>query len=74
MAFYSLYWYNRYSANRTLAYLDRINPDQEKANNDRRDYGYRERYEPLIARSKKHYLIAKGDYAPRVPYEDQMLP
>lgn len=72
--FYGVYWFNRYSMNRTMWYLDRIGPSQVKANKDRRDYGYRAHYEPLVARSKKHYLISQGDYAPRIPYEDQLLP
>ena len=72
--FYSIYWYNRYSSNRTLSYLDRVPPSQERANQERRDFGFHARYEPLIARSKKHYLISKGDYAPRVPFEDQLRP
>jgi hypothetical protein len=74
MGFYAIYWFGKYSSNRTLWYLDRVKPNQAAADRERRDFGYRERYEPLIARSKKHYLLAKGDYAPRLPYEDQLLP
>jgi hypothetical protein len=71
--FYSVYWYNRYETNRTLKYLDRVKPSQARADAERRDFGFRERYEPLIPRSRKHYLISKGGYQTRVPYEDQLL-
>lgn len=74
MLFYSLYWYNRYESNRFVRYLTHVEPSQARADSQRQNYGFRERYEPLIARSKKHYLISKGDYAPRIPYEDQLLP
>ena len=74
MVFYGVYWFNTYETNRTLWYLDRVNPTQEQADKARRNFGFRERYEPLIARSKKHYLIAQGDYQPRIPAESQLLP
>jgi hypothetical protein len=74
LAFYSVYWYNRYSANRVLAYLDRIKPDQAKADAQKRNFGFNDRYVPAIARSRKHLLISRGEGAPRIPFEDQLLP
>mmetsp|Transcript_3490 Transcript_3490/g.5376 ORF Transcript_3490/g.5376 Transcript_3490/m.5376 type:complete len:111 (+) Transcript_3490:3-335(+) len=71
MMFYSVWWFNRSSATRTFKYMDRVQPTQEKADAARRYYGYRHHYEPLIARSKKNYLIAQGDYSMRIPHEDQ---
>lgn len=71
LGFYSVYWYNRTEAQRTLKYLDRIHPSQERANAERRLWGYRTHYEPLIARSRKNLLLAQGDYEMRLPWEDQ---
>ncbi|CAG9331174.1 unnamed protein product [Blepharisma stoltei] len=72
LCFYSVYWYNRSSAQRTLAFLDRVRPDEKKAREDLKMWGYRRHYQPLIARSRKNALIARGDYAMRIPYEDEM--
>jgi hypothetical protein len=74
MMFYGVHWFNSYESNRTIWYLDRVKPNQEKANDARRNFGFRERYEPLIARSRKHYLISQGEGNPRIPYENQLLP
>lgn len=74
MGFYYLYWYNRYESKRSMWYMEHVKPTQERANSERRNYGFRERYEPLLARSRKHYLYSKGEGAPRIPYEDQLLP
>lgn len=72
--FYGLYWFNRYSTSRTLAWLDYMKPTEEQAKLDRKMYGYRKYTEPGLAASKKNYLIATGDYQPRLPTSKQLLP
>lgn len=70
MMFYSVYWYNKSGIFRTFSYLDHIDNSQERADSQRAMYGYRRHYEPLLARSRKNYLIAQGNYSMRVPFED----
>lgn len=70
MMFYSVFWYTNRSYQRNFKYIDRDVPSQEKADKNRRMYGYRRHYEPLIARSRKNWLIAQGGYEMRLPFED----
>lgn len=70
IAFYSIFWYSYKSHKRTFRSMDHDVPNQHKADNARRMYGYRRHYEPLIARSRKNLLIAQGGYEMRLPYED----
>ena len=72
LMFYSVYWYNKSNAWRTFKYMDRIHYDQNQADANREMYGYRRHYEPMLARSKKNFLIAQGNYQMRLPHEDQL--
>ena len=74
LMFYSVYWYNKSNVYRTFKYLDRVQPSQERADAMRALHGYRQHYEPLLARSKKNYLISQGGYKMRLPFEDQLKP
>lgn len=47
--------------------------NQDAAEANRKNYGYRTHYKPQLARSRKNQLIAQGDYKMRVPFEDQLL-
>jgi len=72
LAFYYAFWFNRSSGRRTLEFLDHTYGNDAKAQRNKRDFGYRHHYEPLIARSRKNLLLAQGNYQMRLPFEDQL--
>lgn len=70
MGFYYVYWFNRSSGRRTIAYLDRIHIGDDWVARNKRDFGYHHHYQPAIARSRKNWLISQGDYHMRIPWEE----